>query len=103
LMLMFVKTGNLVLLSFMKFSHMFWDLSSTRLSQFNSDTEKFVPDGFQECSQMSSSSYGLIKWTGGWLLWLGDCQACAMPGQMPESRWELHRKINILSRVGVYA
>jgi hypothetical protein len=32
--------------------------------------EKFMPDGFQECSQMNivrrneRSSYGLIKWTG---------------------------------------
>jgi hypothetical protein len=33
-------------MSFIKFSHMFRDLFSTRLSQFNPDTEKFVADGF---------------------------------------------------------
>jgi hypothetical protein len=30
-------------------------MSSMRLSQFSSDTEKFVPDGFQERSQMNTS------------------------------------------------
>jgi hypothetical protein len=68
LMLMFAKTGSSLLMSCMKFSHMFCDLPSTRLSQFNSDKEKIVPDGFQECSQMSTSSYGLVNWIGGRLL-----------------------------------
>jgi hypothetical protein len=36
----FVKTGDLLIISFMKFSHMFRDMPSTRLSQFNSHTEK---------------------------------------------------------------
>jgi hypothetical protein len=45
LMLTFVKIGDSPLMSFMKFSPMFRDLSSMKLSQFNSDTEKFVPDG----------------------------------------------------------
>jgi hypothetical protein len=39
-MLTFLKTGDSLLMSFMKFSHIFRGLSSTRLSQFNSDTEK---------------------------------------------------------------
>jgi hypothetical protein len=54
-MLTFVKTGDSPLMSFMKFSHMFRNLSSTRLSQFHSNTEKFVPDGFQECSHLNTS------------------------------------------------
>jgi hypothetical protein len=61
----FVKTADSLLMSLMKFSHMFRDLSSARLSQFNYDTEKFVSDEFQECSQMNTNSYGLVKWTGG--------------------------------------
>jgi hypothetical protein len=40
---------------------MFRDLSSTRLSQFNSNTETFVPDGLQECSQMNTNSYRLVN------------------------------------------
>jgi hypothetical protein len=44
------------------------------LSQFKFNTEKFVPDWFQKCSQMNTSrriklnSYGLVKSTGGRLL-----------------------------------
>jgi hypothetical protein len=45
LMLTFVKTDDSLLMSFMKFSHMFRDLPSIKLSQLNSDTEKFVPNG----------------------------------------------------------
>jgi hypothetical protein len=37
--------------SFMKFSLTFCNMSSTRMSQLSSDREKFMPDGFQECSQ----------------------------------------------------
>jgi hypothetical protein len=40
----------------------------TRLSQISSSREKFVPDGFQECSQMSTSSYD----------WLNDWQLTSM-------------------------
>jgi hypothetical protein len=40
-------------------------------------------------------SYGLVRWTGGRLLWREDHQACAMSGQMPESQWGLCRKINV--------
>jgi hypothetical protein len=36
-------------------SHMFRNLSSMRLSQFNTDTEKLVPNGFQERSQMNTA------------------------------------------------
>jgi hypothetical protein len=39
------------------------DLFSATLSQFNSEREKFVPNGFQECSQMNTSegnNYGLV-------------------------------------------
>jgi hypothetical protein len=68
-MLTYMKTGASLLMCLMKFSHMFRDLSSTRLSRVNSDAEKFVPDEFQECSQMSTSSYGLVKYTCGRLLW----------------------------------
>jgi hypothetical protein len=93
-MLTFVKTDNSPLMSFMKFCRMFHGLSSTRLSQFNYDTENFVPDRFQECSQMNTSSYRLVKWTGERLLGRGDSQACAVSGKMPESQWGLHRKIN---------
>jgi hypothetical protein len=39
-----LKTGDSLLMSFMKFSLMFRDLSSTILSQFNSDTEKWQTD-----------------------------------------------------------
>jgi hypothetical protein len=70
LILTFVKTGDLLLMSSMKISHIFRSLSSTRLSQFNTDTDKCVPDGFQGCSQMNTSrrnerhSYRVVKWTG---------------------------------------
>jgi hypothetical protein len=96
LMLTFITSGDLLLMSFMKFSHTFHNLSSMRLSQFNSDTEKFVPDGFQKCSKMNTTSYGLVKWTSGRLLGRGDRQACATSGYMPESQWGLWRKINML-------
>jgi hypothetical protein len=62
-----MKTGNSLLMSVIKFSHMFFDL-------FTDKKEKFVPDGFQRCSQMNTSrriernSYGLVKWAGGQLL-----------------------------------
>jgi hypothetical protein len=39
----------------MTFSHMVCDLSFTRLLQFNSNTEKFVPGVFRECPQMNIS------------------------------------------------
>jgi hypothetical protein len=42
-------------MSSLKFSHIFGGLSSTILWQLNSDAEKFVPEGFQECSQMNTS------------------------------------------------
>lgn len=41
----FVTKGDSLLMSFVKFSLMFRDLFFTRLSQFSSHTEKFVPDG----------------------------------------------------------
>jgi hypothetical protein len=46
----FEKTDDSLLMSFMKFSHMFRDMSSTRFSQLNSDTEQFVLYEFQEFS-----------------------------------------------------
>jgi hypothetical protein len=36
-----------------------------RLSQFNSDTEKFVPDGSHECSQMNASERTVTDWLNG--------------------------------------
>jgi hypothetical protein len=93
LMLKFVKTGDSLLMSLMKFSHMFRDLSSKRLSEFNSDTEKFVLDRWNRSER---NSCGLVKWTRGRLLWRGDGQACATSGQMPESQC---RKINIYCKV----
>jgi hypothetical protein len=53
--LLFVKTGSSLLISFTKFSHMFCDLSYTKLTQLNSNTEKLVPDWFQQCSQINTS------------------------------------------------
>jgi hypothetical protein len=41
------------------------DLSSTRLSLFNSDMEKCVPDEFQECSQMNTSERKSYGWLNG--------------------------------------
>jgi hypothetical protein len=55
LMPTFMKTGDSLLMSFMQFSDVFRHLSSTRLPQFNSNTEKFVPRVFQECSHMNMS------------------------------------------------
>jgi hypothetical protein len=37
-----------------EFHEVFHDLPSTRLSKFNCDTEKFVSDGLQECSEMNT-------------------------------------------------
>jgi hypothetical protein len=54
-MFAFVNTGYSLLISFMKTCNTFRELSSTRLSQFNSGTEKCVPDGSQKCSQMNTS------------------------------------------------
>jgi hypothetical protein len=54
-MLMVVKTGDSLLINFIKFFHMFWDLSCMSLSQLSSVTETFVTDGFQECSHMSDA------------------------------------------------
>lgn len=50
----FMKTGDSLLISFMKF-HMFPNLSSTRTLQFSSKTEKCVPCWFHERSQMNTS------------------------------------------------
>jgi hypothetical protein len=68
LMLTFVKTCDWLLMSFiLKLSHVFRHLCSTRLLQFISDADKFVPDGLQECPQMYTSwrsernSYWLVK------------------------------------------
>jgi 23S rRNA G2069 N7-methylase RlmK/C1962 C5-methylase RlmI len=44
---------------------MFQDLSSMRLSQLNSNTEKIMPYGFQECSQMNTSRR--VKTVTDWL------------------------------------
>jgi hypothetical protein len=76
---------------FLNFRHLF----STRLSQSNSDTEKFVSNEFHECSQMNTSTYGLVKWSGGRLLRRGARQACATSRQMPGSQWGLRRKRNM--------
>jgi hypothetical protein len=85
LMLMLVKTGDSLFMSFMNFPT-FCDLSSTRQSQFNSNTVNFVKDQSQEYSQMNTSrsernGYRLIKRSGSRLLWQGDSQACATHGQ----------------------
>jgi elongation factor P hydroxylase len=66
-MLTFVKIGDLLLMSFMKFFHMFFKLSSMRLSQFDFDTEQFVPDGFQECSQRGHKQKNCKKQLMNWL------------------------------------
>jgi hypothetical protein len=55
LMLEFVKMGDSLLMSFMKFSHTCCNLSCMRLLQFNFNTEITVSDGFQECSHMNTS------------------------------------------------
>jgi hypothetical protein len=58
----------------MKFSHVFRDVSSTRLSQFSSDTEKFVPYGFQESSQMNTnrSDRPVTDWLNGMAAYFCD-------------------------------
>jgi hypothetical protein len=49
-----------------------------------------VANGWQ-----SMKKWNKELWTGGQLLWQGDHQAYATSGQIPESQWELHRKLNI--------
>jgi hypothetical protein len=53
LMLMFMKATDSKSMTFMKFLHMFCNLSSMRLSEFHSDIEKFVPEGSQECTEVT--------------------------------------------------
>jgi hypothetical protein len=65
----FLKIRDSLLMSLMKFPHMFLDLSSTRLSQFHSDTEKFVPDGFHEGSHMSISTEEKKQLRTGYMKW----------------------------------
>jgi hypothetical protein len=49
------------------YPYFFFYLFCSKSSQFNSNTEKFVPDAFQECSQVNTSringknSYRFIK------------------------------------------
>jgi hypothetical protein len=73
---------------------MFRDLSSTILSQFNSDTEKWQTD-----ASWRKAKERVTDWLNGLVADFydeGGRQACATSGQMPESQWGLRRKINIL-------
>jgi hypothetical protein len=44
---------------------MFRDLYSTRLSQFNSDTEKFVPDGSKNAHRWTQGKETVTDWLNG--------------------------------------
>jgi hypothetical protein len=99
LILMFVKEGISLLMSFMKFSHMFCGLSSTRLSQFNSNTEEYVPDEFQECPQMNTA---VMDWLNGPAADFYDEGSVSLVQCLDKclNRYGgLQRKINILSLV----
>lgn len=70
---------------------MFHNLSSMKLSWFNSNIHIFVPDGWRT----QGNGYRSVKLTGGSLLWHGNHQACVTQGQMLESQWGLCRKFNM--------
>jgi hypothetical protein len=95
------KTGDSLSINFMKLSHIFHYLSYTRLSQFTSNTEIFMPRGFQGCLQVSTSrsgrnGYGLLKWTGGRLLWWGSPSLCNVWINTPELQWGLHTNMYLV-------
>jgi hypothetical protein len=50
------------MMSFTNFSYMFYNLTSMRLSQFNFNTEKFVPDSNRGRSKRNSIRF--VKWSG---------------------------------------
>jgi hypothetical protein len=79
---------------------MFRDLSSTRLSQFNSDTEKCVPDGFQECSHLNTAEVNetVTDWLNGLAADLYDYGIVKLVQRLDkflQCNEGLRRKINI--------
>lgn len=86
--LTFVKAGDSLLASSMKFCA----LSSTGLSGFSSDTAIWQTGGNWGSER---NSCGMVKWTGGRILWQGDGQACTSLDKCL-NELGLRRNINIL-------
>jgi hypothetical protein len=63
----FLQTGDSLLMSFMKFSNMFRDLSSMRLSQVNSNIEKFVKANWK-CGIKKMTKMLLKSGVNDWLI-----------------------------------